>query len=778
MKKSILWTSLAMLLASCAGSNSNSNGGPAIPPDKDVEAKVNEVIGKLTLEEKIGQMTQISLDVMGRMDSTGKFTFYDGVLERLIDQYKVGSFLNVPGSSVTPEVWYSIIEPIQTRSIEVIGVPTVYGLDQNHGATYSTGATFFPQNLSVAASFNTEIARVAGEICAYETRACDCPWTFSPTLDLGRDPRWPRIYEDYGEDPLVNAMMGAAAVRGFQGDNPNKIDDKHIAVCVKHYMGYGVPFSGKDRTPAYISNQDLREKHFAPYLAALKAGALSVMVNSSSINGVPVHSNAELLTQWLKVDLGWDGMIVTDWADIDNLWRREKIAVDKKDAICKAINAGIDMTMDPYSTDFCDLLKELVDEGKVSMDRINDAAARVIRMKVRLGLFDEPNTKWTDYPDFGCEAYAKTALEGAEECIVLLKNNNNVLPIAQGKKILVTGPNGNSMRSLNGGWSYTWQGHLTNQFASGYNTIYKALANKFGEANVKYVAGVQYKEDGSWKDELEPDFSSAVAAARSADVIVACIGENSYCETPGNLTDLNISANQAQLVRELSKTGKPIVLVLNEGRPRLIAPIEPLASAVIDAILPGNYGGDALANLISGDANFSAKLPFTYPKEINSLVTYDYKVSEEVETMEGAYDYNAVVASQWPFGFGLSYTTYEYSDLRLNKTEFSPEDDLEFIVKLANTGNVAGKEAVLLFSSDLVASQVPDGRRLRAFTKVDLKPGESKEVKLSIPARDLAFVGNDGKWKIEEGDFRFQIGDQVVNARCNTTKQWTEPNIH
>lgn len=775
MRKSIFWAALALMLSGCSGSNAGSDKA-AIPADKDVEAKVKEVMSRLSLEEKIGQMTQIQIP--GMMDSTGTFQFYPGALEQLIDKYKVGSFLNVPGTSQTPEVWYTIIEPLQNRSMDSIGVPTIYGLDQNHGATYTTGATFFPQNLSVAASFNTDIAKVAAEICAYETRASDCPWTFSPTLDLGRDPRWPRIYEDYGEDPLVNALMGAAAVRGFQGDNPNHIDNKHIAVCVKHYMGYGVPFSGKDRTPAYISAQDLREKHFAPYLAAIKAGALSIMVNSGSVNGTPMHANAELLTQWLKVDLGWDGVIVTDWADIDNLWKREKVAANKKDAICKAINAGIDMTMDPYSTDFCDLLKELVDEGKVGMDRINDAASRVVRMKVRLGLFDEPNTKWTDYPDFGSEAFAQTALKGAEECIVLLKNDDGVLPIAQGKKILVTGPNGNTMRGLNGGWSYTWQGEQTNRFATAYNTIYQALANKYGAANVKYVPGVQYKDRGAYYEEETPEYASAVAAARSADVIVACIGENSYCETPGNLTDLNISPNQAQLVKELAKTGKPIVLVLNEGRPRLIASIEPLAKGVIDAILPGNYGGDALANLISGDANFSAKLPFTYPKEINSLVTYDYKVSEEVETMAGAYDYNAVVASQWPFGFGLSYTTFEYSDLRLNKTEFAPEDELEFTVRVTNTGNVAGKEAVLLFSSDLVASQVPDGRRLRAFTKLDFNPGESHEVKLKIPARDLAFVGADGKWVLEEGDFRFQIGNQVINGTCTATKQWAKPNIH
>ncbi len=774
MKKLIAIACAGLMLASCGGGQKSQE--MAIPEDAQVEAKVKEVLSQMSTEDKIGQMCQISLDVMLDQTQRNTIAISQQALHAAVCQKKVGSFLNVPGVAQTPQWWYQTIKQIQDLSVDSIGIPTIYGLDQNHGATYTVGATFLPQNLSVAASFNTDIAHSAAEICAYETRASNCPWTFSPTLDLGRDPRWPRIYEDYGEDPLVNAQMGAAAVRGFQGDDPNHIDKDHIAVCVKHYMGYGVPFSGKDRTPAYISPQDLREKHFAPYLEALRAGALSVMVNSGSINGKPVHANAELLTQWLKVDLGWDGVIVTDWADIDNLWKREKVAKDKKEAIAMAINAGIDMSMDPYDIGFCDMLKELVDEGTVPMSRIDDAAARVVRMKVRLGLFDTPNTDPKDYPKFGSEEFAKVALASAEECIVLLKNTNNVLPLKPGKKILVTGPNGNSMRALNGGWSYTWQGHLTNLYAEQYNTIYEALCNQFGAANVKYVPGVQYNETGSWQDELAPDYRSAVAAAAGVDYIVACIGENSYCETPGNLTDLHLSANQRQLVKELAKTGKPIILVLNEGRPRLIADIEPLAAAVVDAILPGNYGGDALANLLAGTANFSAKLPFTYPKEINSLVTYDYKVSEEVETMEGAYDYNAVVASQWPFGFGLSYTTYKYSNLTVDKAKFKPGDALKFSVDVANTGAVAGKEAVLLFSTDLVASQVPDGRRLRAFTKIDLKPGETKTVTLEIPASDLAFVGADGKWVLEEGDFRIQVGDQVTTITCAETKKWETPN--
>lgn len=748
------------------------------PSDPAIENRVKEIVGKMSLEEKVGQMTQITLDVMNANGSGGEnFQFRDGMLDFAICQNKVGSFLNVPKNGVSPKKWYEIISQVQDVSLKCIGIPTLYGLDQNHGATYTLGATFFPQNLSVAASFNRYIAEHAAEITAYETRASNCPWTFSPTLDLGRDPRWPRIYEDYGEDALVNAEMGRAAVRGFQGPNPNKIDDKHIAVCLKHFMGYGVPFSGKDRTPAYISPQDIREKHFAPYLAAITEGALSIMVNSASINGMPMHANAEYLTQWLKVELGWDGMIVTDWADINNLWLREKVAASKKEAIKLAINAGIDMSMDPYDFGFCSMLKELVEEGEIPMTRIDDAVSRIIRLKLRLGLFETPNTNYKNYPDFACEEFKNFAIEGAQECMVLLKNDDNILPFKQGTKILVTGPNSNSMRSLNGGWSYTWQGEKTNDFASNYNTIALALANKFGEDNVIWNPGVQYNEEGKYYDELEPDFDSVVKAAEDVDVIVCCIGENSYCETPGNLSDLNISQNQAELVRRLNSTGKPVVLILNEGRPRIISSLVPLSKAIVDIFLPGNYGGDALANLLAGDANFSGKMPITYPKEINSLVTYDYKVSEEVESMEGAYDYNAVVASQWAFGYGMSYTQFKYSNLRVNKSEFNYDDTLHFDVEVENIGNLAGKEAVLMFSSDLVASQVPDNRRLRAFEKYDFKPGEKKTVRLSIPASSLAFVGADGKWILEKGDFRIQIGTEVLQIHCNETYKWEAPNI-
>lgn len=751
---------------------------PVIPPDPKIEAKVKDKLSRMTLEEKIGQMTQIQLDILGETGPDGKFRLVPAKLDTIFGKYKVGSILNAPYSyCLDAEAWNEIIPQIQEASMKSMGIPCIYGLDQNHGTTYTNGGTLFPQNLGVAASFNTELCRRAAEITAYETRASDCPWTFSPTLDLDRHPAWPRFWENYGEDPLVNAMMGAAAVRGFQGDDPNHVDKNHIAVSIKHFMGYGMPFSGKDRTPAYISPSDLREKHFAPYLEAIKNGALTLMVNSSSINGTPVHADPILLTKWLKEDLQWDGLIVTDWADINNLYTREKVAKDKKDAIRIAINAGIDMAMEPYKVDYCDILKELVEDGSVPMSRIDDAAARALRLKYRLGLFDHPNTLLKDYPKYASKEFRDAALEGAAEAMVLLKNDDAVLPLAQGTRMLVTGPTAVSMRSLNGGWSYTWQGHLSDTYAKDYNTVSEALAEKFGADKVKYVPTVTFNQEGSYQDEIVAGFSEAVKAAADVDVIVACVGENSYCETPGNLTDLYLSSNQRDMVKALAKTGKPIVLIINEGRPRILADIEPLAKGIIDIIIPGNFGGDALAMLMSGERNFSGKLPFTYPREINSLVTYDYKVSEEVGKMEGVYDYDARVNVQWPFGYGKSYTTFTYSNLHVDKKEFGPSDVLTVSVDVTNTGSVDGKEAVLLFSSDLVASIAPDNKRLRAFSKLALMPGETRAVKFKLPASDLAFVNARGQWTLEEGDFTLSVGSLTIPIRCTSSYTWDSPNI-
>ena len=821
---------MTLLLATyVSGAWAQGSPRPAIPRDAALEAKVEKTLAKMTLDEKLGQMLELNLDLMGKMavdnakvdrkkvrenllgfgqsekeverflklsdkeiiEKLGNYNLdiYEGttksvwklnetMLDTIISKYKVGSILNAPGTrAATVQQWQEWIGVIQKKSMKHIGIPDIYGLDHNHGVTYTQGGTLFPQPINLGASFNTQLAHDMAEVTAYESRAGNCPWVYNPVLDLGRDPRWSRIWESFGEDAIVNAKMAEAEVQGYQGNDPNHLGRYNVATCVKHYMAYGAPFTGKDRTPAYVSPLMLREKYFEPFKAAIQAGALSIMVNSASINGVPVHASYEYLTQWLKKDLDWDGMIVTDWADINNLFTRERVAKDKKDAIRIAINAGIDMSMDPYSVDFCILLKELVNEGKVSMERIDDAVRRILRLKYRLGLFDEPNTGGKGFEKFGSEEFAQKSLRAAEESEVLLKNEGAILPLAKGKKILLTGPNANQMRCLNGGWSYTWQGSKAEDLSEQYNTIYEALCNKFGAENIVLEQGVTYNEKGAYYEENKPQIEKAVSAAQGVDIIIACIGENSYCETPGNLTDLWLSSNQRELVKQLSKTGKPIILVLNEGRPRLIADIEPLAKAIVDIFLPGNYGADALANLLSGDANFSAKLPFTYPREINSLANYDYKVSEEVGTMAGAYNYDAKVSLQWPFGYGMSYTTFEYSNLRVDKDSFTADDVLTVSVDVANTGKCVGKEPILLYSSDLIASIVPDNKRLRDFTKVELQPGQKQTVTFRLLAEQLAFVGADGKWILEEGDFTLKVGNQSTKVTCRQTKKWNTPNI-
>ena len=773
---------MAMTTVMCAGTIASAVGqtAPAIPSDPVIEANIQQWLKKMTLEEKIGQMCEITIDVVTDFEkSRDGFTLSEAMLDTVIGKYKVGSLLNVPLSvAQKKEVWAKAIRQIQEKSIKEIGIPCIYGVDEIHGTTYTLDGTLFPQGVNMGATFNRALVRRGAEISAYETKASCVPWTYAPVVDLGRDPRWPRMWENYGEDAYLNTVMGVEAVLGFQGSDPNHIGRYNVAACVKHYMGYGVPVSGKDRTPSAIPRSELREKHFAPYLAAIRAGALSVMVNSAVDNGMPFHANKELLTDWLKRDLNWDGLIVTDWADINNLCTRDHIAATKKEAIKIAINTGIDMSMVPYETSFCTYLKELVEEGEVPMSRIDDAVARVLRLKYRLGLFDNPYWDIAEYDKFGSPEHAAEALRAAEESEVLLKNDGNLLPLKQGTKILLAGPNANSMRCLNGGWSYSWQGHRADEFAGAYNTIYEALCNKFGKDNITYEPGVTYApyKNDNWWEENPVEIEKAVAAAANADVIIACIGENSYCETPGNLNDLTLSANQRNLVKALAATGKPVILVLNEGRPRILNDIEPLAKAVVHVMLPGNYGGDALANLLAGDVNFSGKLPYTYPKYINSLATYDYKPCENVGQMAGNYNYDAVMNVQWPFGFGLSYTSYAYSNLKVDKSSFAPGDVITVSVDVTNTGSVEGKESVLLYSSDLVASSTPDIKRLRGFDKISLKPGETKTVTLKLAADDLAFVGYDGLWRLEKGDFVLACGGKTVTVTCTDTKVWNTPN--
>ena len=697
---------------------------PAIEADAKVEAKVEQVLKGMTLEEKAGQMVQLSI---GIITAQGRDDVDPAKMDVIFGQYKVGSILNVMNDrALDREQTAAFITKIQESSMKHIGIPCLYGLDMIHGASYLTDGTFYPQEINLGATFNREYAEMMGHAMAYETRAAQCPWVFSPVMDLGRDPRWPRQWESWGEDPYLQAEMARTETVAIQGEDPNHIDLEHAAVSIKHFMGYGVPSSGKDRTPAYIAENDLREKFFRPFKECFEAGALTAMVNSASINGIPTHANKTLLTGWVKEQLGWDGMLVTDWADIDNLFSRDHVAADKREA------------------------------------------------KVRLGLFDNPTWEH-EYPEFASNKFAKQSYAAAVESEVLLKNEG-ILPLKGNERILVCGPNANSLRTLNGGWSYTWQGNA-DAFAPQHNTILEALQARFSRVN--YYPGVEYDNaDGSWQSENASGISLAAAYAYLADVVVVCVGENSYCETPGNMDDLNLSKNQKELVRKVAATGKPVILVLNEGRPRIIGDIEPLAKAVIDIMLPSNYGGDALAALLAGDENFSGKLPFTYPKHINALHTYDYKVSEHREVMDGSYNYDAVMDVQWPFGFGLSYTTFEYGDFKLESpAEFKAGDVLKVSVKVTNTGDRAGKEAVLLYSSDLVASLIPDVRRLRGFEKIALEPGESKTVTFEVPAHELAFVGADGKWRLEKGDFRLSCGGLGVMATCTETKIWDNPNI-
>jgi len=778
MKKvfSLLTVGMTVLLA-------NAQHAPSIPRDEAIEAKVEAKLASMSLDEKVGQMLELTVDVITDFNQKEKFTLSEEKMNEAFNKYKTGSILNVPFSiAQPPSVWAPAVRQMNQRSMqECNGIPQILGVDQNHGTTYTWGGTLFPQEINMAASFNRNIPHRVGEITAYESRACLIPWVYNPVMDLGRNPLWSRLYESFGEDTYVNAEMGVAFTKGYQGNDPNHIDNQHVAVSLKHYMAYGNPASGKDRTPAYIPERELRERYFEPFKRCAEAGALTIMVNSAVINGIPTHANKKLITDWFKEGLNWDGMVVTDWADIDNLYKRDHIAANKKEAIAIAINAGIDMTMDPYDMGFCDLLKELVNEGTVPMSRIDDAVRRILRLKYRIGLFDK--TTWDidykklakQYNKFGSDEFAAEATKMAEESMVLLKNNDNILPLKQGTKILCVGPNADNFSAMNGGWSYSWQGDKADEVCrkiGKYRTFQQAIAEKFGKDNVTYSSMLTY-QGKNWQDEhLDNAQAEALSQqANNADVIIAFVGENSYCETPGNINDLTLSTQQLNMVKRLQTFNKPVILVLNEGRPRLITDIEPSAKAVVHTFLPSNYGGDALANLLAGDANFSGKMPFTYPKYSGSFATYDYKPCQQRETMEGNYNYEASVDELYPFGYGMSYTTFSYSNLSVDKTSFTPSDNLTFTVNVTNTGNRAGKEAVLLYVSDLVASITPDNKRLRAFDKVDLAPGETKTVKLTIPATDLAFVGIDNEWVIEKGDFTAKVGGQTVTFTCSETKK-------
>ena len=756
---------LFCLIISCSNPTENN----------EIDSKIDLQISQMTLKEKIGQMAQINLTVI--TEGPDKWSSFEPIkldskkLRKAILEYKIGSVLNTANNQARkPELWNKIIGEIQNVAINEsrLGIPVIYGIDAIHGATYTDGATMFPQQITTAASWNTENAYNMAKVTAYEIKACGIPWNFSPVLDLGQDPRFPRQFETFGEDPYITTQMGMEMVRGYQG-NENKISNsENVATCIKHFLGYQTTITGKDRTPSYIPEHVLREIHLPSFKSAIEMGAKSIMINSGLINGIPTHADKYILTTLLRDELGFEGVILTDWEDINKLHDRDKVAATRKEAIKIAINAGIDMSMIPYDyEEFCDKLFELVNENLVSISRINESVKRILKLKYELNLFETPLTDYNNYEDFGSEKFAKLAYKSASEGITLLKNTNSILPLKENLKILVTGPNGNSMRTLNGAWTYSWQGEKTEKFAQKHNTIYESISNIYGKKNVKFVSGLEYPLNADFDkepkfqyyDQNEKNFNKAISEAKKSDVIILCLGENTYTEKPGDLNDLNLHRLQKKLAIKLAETGKPIILIINSGRPRLITDIEPLMASVVNIYLPGNYGGDALADIISGKVNPSGKLPYTYPLFPNSLTTYNYKPAEIQNNSQGAYNYVGEINSLYEFGFGLSYTNFKYENLKLNDSIFNKNENIAISIKVTNIGKRIGKETIQLYSKDHYASLTPDIKRLRRFKKIELSPGESKVVNFKLPVSELSFINEKNISIVEPGNFDLIISN-------------------
>jgi len=731
-------------------------------PEKNNTQKIEDLLKRMTLEEKVGQMTQLAIGmiVSGR-DQDVKID--PAKLDKAIVKYGVGSILNVSDQALTVDKWREIIGQIQDSATKKtrLGIPMIYGIDSIHGANYVRGATLFPQEIGMAATFNPELMKRGAEIAAIETRAAAIPWSFSPVLDLGRNPLWPRFWETFGEDPYLAKVMGVAFVRGLEGSDVSA--DTSVASSLKHYMGYSFPLTGRDRTPAWIPENYLREYFLPTFDAAVKAGARTIMVNSGDINGVPGHINHHILTDILRTELGFKGFVVSDWEDIKKLVTTWRIAADEKEATRLAVLAGIDMSMVPNDYSFADHLVALVKEGAVPQSRIDEAVRRILRVKFELGLFEKPMPDASLKAKFGLPEYRDASLAAARESITLLKNNNNVLPLSKNTKILVTGPTSDSLVSMNNGWTWVWQGSEESLYPTDRLTIRKAIEAKVGASNVTWVQGTKITRgpgpsNGTPTDqEQEVDIAAAVSAAQNADVVVLALGEGSYCETPGNITDLTIGEPQIKLAEAIKATGKPVVMLLVEGRPRIINRIADSASAIVMAYNPSDEGGRAIADILFGDVNPSGKLPFTYPRTPNGLINYDHKPFETENTAFGNMAFNP----QFQFGEGLSYTTFAYSDLRLGKQTISANEELPVSVIVKNTGNRAGKEAVLVYVSDLVATLSPPGKRLRRFAKINLDPGQSKTLTFKLRREDLSFIGSDNKPVVEPGEFEVRIGPLV-----------------
>lgn len=730
------------------------------PKLKDYSVRIEALLKEMTVEEKVGQMTQLELgQIVSGSESNIKID--QAKLEKAIVQYKVGSILNVAGHALPLEKWWEIVGAVQAASARTrLKIPNIYGIDSIHGANYVLGATLFPQEIGMGASWNPILMQKAAEITAMETRAAAIPWTFSPVLDAGRQPLWPRLWETFGEDPYLISVMGVAFVRGVEGNDVS--NDKHVASSLKHYVGYGFPFNGRDRTTALIPENVLREYHLPQFKAAIDAGARTVMVNSAEINGTPGHINKYLLTDVLKDEFKFDGFVVSDWEDIKKLVSQWKVAKDEKEATMMAINAGIDMSMVPMSYSFSDLLIELVKEGKVPMTRIDDAVRRILRVKFELGLFDNPMPNPAVKRNFGNPEYAQVSLEAARESLVLLKNDNNVLPLSKNRKVLVTGPTADSLISLNNGWTWVWQGSEKSLYPKDKLTIQQAIKAKLGERNVDFVQGTELVQPpGTTSVVTTPtmfdrkvDVDKAVKAAKDSDVVVLCLGEGSYTETPGNITDLTLSETQLEFAEKIIATGKPVILVMVQGRPRIISRIADRVSGILLALNPSDMGGVAIADVLFGDYNPNGKLNLTYPRHPHNYLTYDHKLFEIEDTSFG----NVSTSPQFYFGHGLSYTTFQYSDLNVSSKSIPMGGQVTVSFKVTNTGKRAGKETVILYLRDEVATLAPPGKRVKRFAKISLNPGESKTLSFRLIKDDLSFVGANNKPTVEAGDFTVLVG--------------------
>jgi beta-glucosidase len=719
--------------------------------DKKTSDKVKELISKMTTEEKVGQMTQLTIQTISKKQgtTTQHHELDEKKLEEVLVKYHVGSILNVYDKAHEIGYWHQVITKIQdvAKNKTRLGIPVIYGIDAIHGATYTTNSTLFPQALGTASTWSKDIAKKAGEITAIEAYASGIPWNFNPVMDLGRQLLWPRLWETYGEDVYLASEIGSAYIKGSQENNV--IPKDRFITCLKHYVGYSFPMNGLDRTPAWISERMLREYFLPTFEAGVKAGSKTVMVNSSEVDGIPGHANYHLLTEVLRGELKFEGFVVSDWEDIKRLYTRDKVAESPKEAVRMAVMAGVDMSMVPTDLSFYDLLLELVKEGKVPMARIDEAVSRILTVKMDLGLFENPYPDKSFLSKFATPENAKVNLDAASESIILLKNKNALLPLAKDKKVFVTGPTANLLSVLNGGWTITWQGNEESLYPKEKETILEAITAKVSGKNVSFNAGCSFDK------ELSAD--EAVKQAKESDVVVLCLGEATYTETPGNIFDLTLPKAQIEYAKKMIATGKPVVLVMIEGRPRVITEIADKVDAILVGFLPGMQGGNAVSDVVFGDVNPSGKLPITYPKSPNGITLYDYKAMEFFDGNK--YD------PLFPFGFGLSYTTFSYSNLKLSATEMTESGEIKVSVDVTNSGSKKGKEVVQLYLSDLFGSVSRPNKQLKGFDKIELNPGETKTVSYILNKAHLSFIGLENKRITEKGDFKVAIDKLEANFK-------------